>query len=108
MRAAETAAFARGIDAETLMDQAGAGIARTVTRFFCQPGRCMVFAGKGNNAGDALVAAEHLLRRGWKIEVRLAFPEGDCGGLMRKKLEHLRRRPPEILGATSTHESGAD
>ncbi|HZS17477.1 MAG TPA: NAD(P)H-hydrate dehydratase [Candidatus Udaeobacter sp.] len=108
MRAAEKAAFARGIEAETLMDQAGAGIARMVTRFFGKPGRCIVFAGKGNNAGDALVAAEHLLRCGWKIEVRLAFPEADCGGLMRKKLERLRRRPPEILGATSTRRMGAD
>ena len=108
MRAAEKAAFARGIEAETLMDRAGAGIARTVTRFFSKPGKCIVFAGKGNNAGDALVAAEHLLRCGWKIQVRLAFPEADCGRLMRKKLESLRRRPPEILGATSTRRISAD
>ena len=63
MRAAENAAFDRGITAEALMDQAGAGIARAVSRFFPTPGRCVVFAGKGNNAGDALVAAEHLASR---------------------------------------------
>jgi len=108
MRASENAAFARGIEAEALMDQAGVGIAQAVTRFFRKPGRCIVFAGKGNNAGDALVAAERLLRLGWKIEVRLAFPQADCGGLMRKKLDNLRRRPPEILGATSTHSIGTD
>ncbi len=108
IRATENAAFARGIEAETLMDQAGAGIAQAVIKFFRQPGRCIVFAGKGNNAGDALVAAEHLLRRGWKIEVRLAFPESDCGGLMRKKLECLCRRRPEILGATSSRSIAAD
>ena len=108
MRASENAAFTRGIEAEALMDQAGLGIAQAVTRFFRKPGKCIVFAGKGNNAGDALVAAERLLRLGWKIEVRLAFPQADCGGLMRKKLDKLRRRPPEILGATSTRSIGTD
>src|SRR4029077_5179489 len=56
MRAAEEAAFARGVQVEALMDQAGAGVAHTVTRFFPTPGKCIVFAGKGHNAGDALVA----------------------------------------------------
>jgi hydroxyethylthiazole kinase-like uncharacterized protein yjeF len=100
MRAAEEAAFARGVEVEALMDKAGAGVAQAVTRFFRKPGKCIVFAGKGNNGGDALVAAECLRRFGWQIEVRLAFRESDCNELMRKKLESLRRRPPEILGAT--------
>ena len=100
MRAAEEAAFARGVTVEALMDKAGTGVAQAVTKFFRKPGRCIVFAGKGHNAGDALVAAECLRRLGWKIEVRLAFREGDCSELMRKKLESLRRRPLEILGAT--------
>ena len=72
---AEEAAFARGVEVEALMDQAGAGVARAVTKFFRKPGTCIVFAGKGHNAGDALVAAECLRRRGWKIEIRLAFQE---------------------------------
>jgi ADP-dependent NAD(P)H-hydrate dehydratase / NAD(P)H-hydrate epimerase len=99
MRGAEEAAFARGVEVEALMDKAGAGVAAAVRKFFPNPGKCIVFAGKGHNAGDALVAAECLRRRGWKIEVRLAFKESDCSDLMRKKLENLRRRPPEILGA---------
>ncbi len=90
MRAAEEAAFARGCTAESLMDQAGAGIAKVVRQFCRRPGRCLVFAGKGNNAGDALVAGEHLLRDGWQIELRLVFPEQDCGELMRKKLASFR------------------
>jgi len=55
MRAAEEAAFARGVEVEALMDKAGAGVAQAVTRFFGKPGKCIVFAGKGNNAGDANV-----------------------------------------------------
>jgi ADP-dependent NAD(P)H-hydrate dehydratase / NAD(P)H-hydrate epimerase len=89
MRAAEEAAFARGIQVEALMDQAGAGVARAVRQFFPRPESCIVFAGKGHNGGDALVAAAHLKRNGWKIDVRVPFPEGDCSELTRKKLRAL-------------------
>ena len=107
MRAAENAAFARGITAEELMDQAGAGIARAVSRFFPIAGRCVVFAGKGNNAGDALVAAEHLARAGWQIETRLSFAEKDCGELMRKKLRSLQKESgPRGRGGTEARSSG--
>src|SRR5580704_11933291 len=108
MRAAEEAAFARGVEVEALMDNAGDGVAQAVARFFQKPGKCIVFAGKGHNAGDALVAAERLRRLGWEIEVRLAFQEADCSGLMRKKLESLSRRPPEIPGATPSRGGGPD
>ena len=64
MRDAENAAFARGVSAERLMNQAGSGIAETVQRFFPRPGYCLIFSGKGNNGGDALVAAAHLKRAG--------------------------------------------
>src|SRR5213595_2873745 len=103
MREAENAAFARGVKVEALMDQAGAGVARAVAIFFPEPGTCIVFAGKGHNGGDALVAAEHLQRDGWKIDVRLPFAEEDCSELSRKKLqeldaEHGRARPPGAPG----------
>ena len=91
MRAAEEAAFGRGIEVEALMDQAGTGVARAVQQFFPDAGECIVYAGKGHNGGDALVAAERLQRKGWKIsEVRLPFPESDCSDLTRKKLAALR------------------
>ena len=99
MRAAEQAAFASGVQVEALMNKAGAGIAQAVIKFFQKPGRCIVFAGKGHNAGDALFAAQCLERCGWKIEVRLAFKEADCSDLTRKKLGDLCRRPAKILGA---------
>jgi len=90
MRAAEEAAFARGIEVEALMDEAGAGVARAVRQFFPHPGTCLVYAGKGHNGGDALVAAECLQREGWTIDVRLPFPEADCSELTRKKLAALQ------------------
>src|SRR4030095_9898090 len=62
----------------------------------------------GHNAGDALFTAQCLERRGWKIEVRLAFKEADCSDLMRKKLADLCRRPPEILGAVQSETANTD
>lgn len=106
MRESEQAAFARGVEVEALMDQAGAGVARAVAKFFPKPGTCIVFAGKGNNGGDALFAAECLKRVGWKIDIRLALLESDGSELMRKKLRALREAPevsrgPD-LGSSST------
>src|SRR5215470_10235044 len=90
MRAAEQTAFATGVEVEALMDKAGAGVARTVTQFFPHPGLCIVFSGKGHNGGDALVAASHLKRAGWKIDIRLPFAESDLSELPRQKLRALR------------------
>jgi hydroxyethylthiazole kinase-like uncharacterized protein yjeF len=90
MRDVEEAAFGRGVEVEALMDQAGAGVARAVSKFFPHPGACIVFAGKGHNGGDALVAAERLRRDGWKIDIELPFPESECSELTRKKLQALR------------------
>ncbi len=108
MRDAEEAAFARGVKVETLMDQAGAGVARAITKFFPHPGKCIVFAGKGHNAGDGLVAAEYLRQRGWKIKVRLAFKESDCSELMRQKLDALRRAPAKIPDTIAQGNSDID
>ena len=90
MRAAEKAAFARGASAEELMDQAAAGIARAVSKFFPTSGRCLIFAGKGNNAGDAFAAGKILRECGWQIDLRLAYPESELGELAKKKLAALR------------------
>jgi ADP-dependent NAD(P)H-hydrate dehydratase / NAD(P)H-hydrate epimerase len=95
MRATEEAAFARGTDVETLMDQAGRGVARAVRQFFPHSETCIVFAGKGHNGGDALVAAADLKRLGWQIDVRLPFAEEDCSELTRKKLQELRDAGPK-------------
>ncbi len=108
MRAAEEAAFARGVEVEALMDEAGMGVARVVQQFFPRAGRCIVYTGKGHNGGDALVAAERLQRAGWEIHMRLPFPETDCSELTRKKLQTLVAAAPAEGGARDTHASTAD
>ena len=106
MRDAENAAFARGISAEHLMNQAGSGIAETVQRFFPRPGYCLIFSGKGNNGGDALVAAAHLKRAGWHTDVHLSFPESECNELLRKKITEFRDTPPAEGAAVSAADLG--
>ena len=93
MRAAEKAAFARGVAVEALMDQAGAGVARAVQRFFPLPGHCIVYSGKGHNGGDALVAAKYLQRAGWTLEIQLAFPASECSELTRKHFAAIKSNP---------------
>lgn len=89
MKAAEDAAFARGVSAEELMEQAGRGLADLVSLFHPTPGLCAVYYGKGHNGGDALVAARYLVQRGWSIELQPAGPEEDLAPLTRKKLQQL-------------------
>ncbi len=89
MKAIEQRAFAAGVFAEALMDDAGAQIAALVRQFHPRPGTCLVYYGKGNNGGDALVAAWHLQRAGWQIELHSAYPEDALGDLCRRKLADL-------------------
>ena len=105
MREAENAAFARGVSAEDLMNQAGSGIAQAVQQFLQRPGYCLVFSGKGNNGGDALVAAAHLKRAGWHTDVHLSFPEAQCSDLLRKKITEFRDTPA-VAAAVSAANAG--
>lgn len=91
MIAIETAAFARGVSAEDLMEEAGRGMADVVSQFFPIPGRALLACGKGNNAGDVLVAGRVLAGRGWTVDLDLAFPEEDLGVLPAKKLKEFSR-----------------
>src|SRR5204862_1846302 len=107
MREAENVAFARGVSAEALMNQAGAGIARAVQQFFPHPSYCLVFSGKGNNGGDALVAAAHLKRAGRQTEVHLCFPESECTELLRTKIRELRDTAAVAASETAGNPEGA-
>ncbi|WP_395748555.1 NAD(P)H-hydrate dehydratase [Prosthecobacter sp.] len=89
MQQCEEAAFERGVSAAALMETAGRGIAGVVRQFAPRAGSLVLYLGKGNNAGDALVAARHLEADGWKVHVRLCcapeamkeLPRGHLAGL---------------------------
>jgi len=72
------------------MQQAGAGIAAVVRRLRPHSRHCTVFAGKGHNGGDVLVAGAALARAGWSVRVVLAADESDLAPLTTEQLPALR------------------
>jgi NAD(P)H-hydrate epimerase len=83
MQMGEEAAFARGVSAAALMEEAGLGIAAVVRQFYPRAGSLVLYLGKGNNAGDALVAARELREDGWKVFGRLCVPAAEMKELPR-------------------------
>jgi NAD(P)H-hydrate epimerase len=90
MKALEESAFADGIEAEALMEEAGRKIADAVQQFYPRPGKCAVFFGKGHNGGDALVAARHLGQAGWALEWKPAYPEDAWAPLTKKNWQRAQ------------------
>jgi NAD(P)H-hydrate epimerase len=86
MKEVEKKAFRLDVSAEALMEAAGLGIAKAIRQFFPQPGVCVLYIGKGNNGGDALVAARHLASAGWLVQRRHIFKREELSPLTRKKL----------------------
>lgn len=74
MLAAEQAVIDGGVTAAALMEEASAGIFRVIQQFFPEPGTALLYLGKGNNAGDALVVARHLHASGWAVVARFISP----------------------------------
>jgi hydroxyethylthiazole kinase-like uncharacterized protein yjeF len=90
MQQAEARAFNNGVAPADVMEKAGQGLAGVVRQFFPRPGRCLIYCGKGNNAGDALVAGRYLLAAGWEVTVDLAFHPDEMSPLARQNLASLQ------------------
>jgi hydroxyethylthiazole kinase-like uncharacterized protein yjeF len=102
MQALEQRAFAEGIDQEGLMDVAGIGIARQIPRQETHPGICILYLGKGNNAGDALVVGSVLQNAGWSVQARFSDAPENLGPLPRKKLRSFGSPPRRFHGDVAT------
>jgi len=89
MQVIEKRAFAHGVEAEALMEEAGAQIATAIRQFFPVPSNALVVCGKGHNGGDALVAARHLAESGWRIRLDEPYGEEALAPLTRKKRREL-------------------
>lgn len=61
----------QGTSVATLMENAGAAVARFALRHGPQQGRTVALCGKGNNGGDGMVAALHLANAGRDVAVAL-------------------------------------
>ena len=67
IRQLDQRAITAGIPGEELMERAGSAVARTASEFLERRDSrsVLLFAGKGNNGGDAIVAARHLADVGY-------------------------------------------
>ncbi len=57
-----------------LMENAGRGVADQIRILMPVAGRATVLCGPGNNGGDGLVIARHLLWYGWRVTTVLMGP----------------------------------
>lgn len=75
MRALEAAAVESGVSERQLMEEAGLAVAQEAWMLLgtLEGRRILVLAGPGNNGGDGIVAARHLLD--WGAEVVIAIPK---------------------------------
>ena len=84
-----------GIPGEIPMQRAGLGVAEAAMHFAevaKQEPLVQIFAGKGNNGGDAFVAAYCISRMGCEVEVLFA---GDSSSVSGDALTHLNRMREE-------------
>lgn len=77
-----------GIPSLDLMETAGRGMAETASRMAGQ-GAVAVICGKGNNAGDGLVAARHLIEAGHEVRAYLLWPGSELSPDSRANLGRL-------------------
>lgn len=77
MRALESCAIASGITSIELMEAAGEDLAAAVQSCCSDSSHISILLGKGNNAGDGLVAARHLFDAGYEVALILTSPPSD-------------------------------
>lgn len=105
IKKAEDALIASGISAESLMEEAGKSIASLISREYPEPGLCVAYLGKGNNAGDALVVLRYLREAGWRIAVRCGYTREEGSPLYQKQWAALPG-VEEWSGCAALGESG--
>jgi ADP-dependent NAD(P)H-hydrate dehydratase / NAD(P)H-hydrate epimerase len=77
-----------GVPSLELMEAAGRAVAETVGELALD-GPVRVVCGKGNNAGDGLVAARYLAEAGFEVEVLLLWPAAELSGDAGANLERF-------------------
>ncbi len=104
MRAADSWSIGeQGVPSLELMETAGEAVAEAV-RDVAKDGPVRVVCGKGNNAGDGLVAARHLVDTGYEVEPVLLWPASELSADASTNLERFdgevrEVEPADIQGA---------
>ena len=103
----------RGLDKRTveeenispidLMERAATALANAITHMFQQPRTFKIFAGPGNNGGDALAVARLLTGHGHKLEVYLFNPKGHLSDDCQTNAERLLDYPEIQFTEVTSH-----
>jgi hydroxyethylthiazole kinase-like uncharacterized protein yjeF len=80
MAAADRRSVEAGVAVATLMENAGAAVARFCLRRFAGEGLVVVLCGKGNNGGDGFVAARRMAEAGRRVRTVLLGARGEVKG----------------------------
>jgi ADP-dependent NAD(P)H-hydrate dehydratase / NAD(P)H-hydrate epimerase len=80
-----------GISGDTLMEMAGAKSADVIRKLYPNLCKAVCVCGKGNNGGDGLVLARHLLNHGIDVSVIVTHAEQDLSELAALNLDRLRK-----------------
>ena len=96
----------RGVPSLELMEAAGLRVAEVVGELAPQ-GPVRVLCGKGNNAGDGLVAARYLAEAGFEVEALLLWPADELSGDAAANLERVAAEPAGDDLDSRLAESGA-
>jgi ADP-dependent NAD(P)H-hydrate dehydratase / NAD(P)H-hydrate epimerase len=87
----------QGVDSLALMEAAGLAVAEAVAGLAPQ-GPVRVVCGKGNNAGDGLVAARLLRGMGFEAEALLLWPAAELSDDAAANLRRLDEPPDGVVG----------
>jgi len=80
-----------GVPSRQLMENAGRHVAEFLLGQFPSAKRVTILCGKGNNGGDALVAARHLLKQGLQPRVALLAAPSELKGDAQANFEAYRQ-----------------
>ncbi|NDG83872.1 MAG: NAD(P)H-hydrate dehydratase [Proteobacteria bacterium] len=103
----KTAETEMGIGPVLLMENAGRAACEIIVREYPDAGiegEIIVFAGKGNNAGDAFVVARQLLGLGRKVRVFHLIPGSEYKGATAENFKILQRMKAKLAQITEAQE----
>jgi NAD(P)H-hydrate epimerase len=86
-----------GVPSLELMEAAGRAVAAAVGEL-APEGPVRVLCGKGNNAGDGLVAARYLAEAGFDVEALLLWPAGELSGDAAANMERFEGTVEPLKG----------
>ncbi len=103
IRALDRETISGGVPGTVLMERAGYGAYRFLTGIASPDAeRILIVAGKGNNAGDALVVARYLIQEGRQTELLLVYDPTVFSGDALGNWNRLQEMSPEYRVADTT------